>query len=181
MEKFAFIETELKGLCVIEPTVFTDSRGFFKETYNQREFKENNLTANFVQDNCSRSVKGVLRGLHYQKNYPQCKLIRVSKGEIFDISVDIRKESETYGKWFGVYLSESNKKQVYVPEGFAHGFLVLSEEADVCYKCSNFYFPNDEHGIIWNDEDLNIKWPTDGTTAPILSEKDKGWGLFREL
>ena len=186
----------IEGLYIIEPSVHGDSRGYFMETYNKRDMEEAGLNMNFVQDNQSMSVKGVLRGLHFQKQYPQAKLVRAIKGRVFDVAVDMRKNSKTYGKWFGVELSEENKKQFYIPEGFAHGFLVLSDVAEFCYKVTDFYHPNDEGGIAWNDPRIGIVWPEvigeykgsadcagyrlkDGT--PInLSEKDKKWSNFGE-
>ena len=175
MDKFKFTETEISGVYIIENTVFGDNRGFFMETYNEEEFKVAGLNMKFVQDNHSKSKKGVLRGLHFQKKFPQGKLVRVIKGAVFDVAVDLRKESKTYGKWTGVILSEENKKQFYIPEGFAHGFLVISDEAEFCYKCTEFYHPEDEGGVIWNDPDINIEWPMDklGDSEIILSEKDK--------
>lgn len=184
----------IDGLCVIEPTVHGDERGYFMETYNKRDMEEAGLSMEFVQDNQSKSVKGVLRGLHYQINYPQGKLVRVTKGCVFDVAVDIRKGSKTYGKWFGVELSEENKKQFYIPTGFAHGFLVLSDEAEFCYKCTDFYHPNDEGGIAWNDPTIGIEWPQvegeylgnasaksysmkDGTPLK-LSDKDEKWNTL---
>lgn len=149
----------IEGLCIIEPTVHGDERGYFMETYNQKDMEEAGLTMNFVQDNQSCSTKGVLRGLHYQKQFPQGKLVRVIKGKVFDVAVDLRTHSETYGKWFGVELSEENKKQFYIPEGFAHGFLVLSDVAEFCYKCTDFYHPGDEGGMAWNDPEIGIEWP----------------------
>lgn len=149
----------IEGLYVIEPTVHGDSRGYFMETYNQNDMLEAGLDMAFVQDNQSMSVKGVLRGLHYQKQYPQGKLVRVIKGRVFDVAVDLRAGSETYGKWFGVELSEENKKQFYISKGFAHGFLVLSETAEFCYKCTDFYRPGDEGGLAWNDPEIGIEWP----------------------
>jgi dTDP-4-dehydrorhamnose 3,5-epimerase len=175
MGKFKFIETPIKDLYVIEPTVYGDERGFFMETYNYNEFKEAGLDMVFVQDNHSKSKQGVLRGLHFQKEHPQGKLVRVIKGEVFDVAVDIRKDSETYGKWHGLILSEENKRQFYVPEGFAHGFLVLSDEAEFVYKCTDFYHPEDEGGIIWNDANININWPIENVGDISLSEKDKRW------
>ena len=141
----------IEGLCVIEPKVFGDNRGYFVETYNKNDMLEEGLDMEFVQDNQSSSSKGVLRGLHFQKHFPQGKLVRVTKGRVFDVAVDLRKESKTYGKWFGVELTEDNFKQFYIPEGFAHGFLVLSEQAEFCYKCTDFYHPDDEGGLAWND------------------------------
>lgn len=175
MSKFNIKETSIKGVYSIEPKVFEDKRGYFMETYNYEDFKAAGLDMVFVQDNQSSSTKGVLRGLHYQKNYPQGKLVRVIKGEVFDVAVDLRKDSETYGKWVGVVLSEENKMQFYIPEGFAHGFLVLSETAEFCYKCTEFYHPEDEDGIAWNDPEIGINWPIDNMEEIILSEKDKKW------
>ena len=149
----------IEGLCVIEPAVHGDARGYFMETYNKRDMEEAGLTMEFVQDNQSSSVKGVLRGLHFQKEYPQGKLVRVVKGSVFDVAVDLRKDSKTYGKWFGVELTEENKKQFYIPQGFAHGFLVLSDLAEFCYKCTDFYRPGDEGGLAWNDPAIGIEWP----------------------
>ena len=153
--------------------MFPDERGYFMETYNQKDFEEAGLGMTFVQDNQSMSVKGVLRGLHFQKQYPQGKLVRVVRGKVFDVAVDLRKDSQTYGKWFGVELSAENKKQFYIPEGFAHGFLVLSEEAEFCYKCTDFYHPGDEGGIKWDDPDIGIKWPLEEGTELVISEKDQ--------
>ncbi|MDO5348387.1 MAG: dTDP-4-dehydrorhamnose 3,5-epimerase [Lachnospiraceae bacterium] len=149
----------IEGLCVIQPAVHGDSRGYFMETYNQRDMAEHDLNMVFVQDNQSCSAKGVLRGLHFQKEFPQGKLVRVVKGAVFDVAVDLRSSSKTYGKWFGVELTEENKKQFYIPEGFAHGFLVLSDIAEFCYKCTDFYHPGDEGGLAWNDPEIGITWP----------------------
>ena len=181
----------IEGLCIIEPTVFGDNRGYFMETYNFNDMKEQGLDMVFVQDNQSMSVKGVLRGLHFQKQYPQGKLVRVIKGRVFDVAVDLRANSDSYGKWYGVELTEENKKQFYIPRGFAHGFLVLSETAEFCYKCTDFYHPNDEGGLAWNDPKIGIEWPelvgeyagsasaqgyamSDGTPLN-MSEKDQKW------
>ena len=181
----------INGLCIIEPAVHGDNRGYFMETYNQNDMNEAGLDMVFVQDNQSSSSKGVLRGLHFQKQFPQGKLVRVIKGSVFDVAVDLRSDSETYGKWFGVELTEENKKQCYIPEGFAHGFLVLSDIAEFCYKCTDFYHPGDEGGLAWNDPEIDIKWPqlvgeysgsadsegymlSDGTKLN-LSDKDKKW------
>lgn len=172
MGNFKFIKTDIEGLTIIEPTVLGDERGYFLETFQCEEFAQAGLPVNFVQDNQSKSKKGVLRGLHFQKQNPQGKLVRVISGEVYDVGVDIRKNSPTFGNYFSVILSEENKKQFYVPEGFAHGFLVLSETAEFVYKCTRLYDPNDEGGIAWNDCDINIDWPLDGL-EPILSEKDK--------
>lgn len=180
----------IEGLCVIRPLIHGDNRGYFYESYNQNDMRENGIDITFVQDNQSKSSKGVLRGLHFQKQYPQAKLVRVIRGEVFDVAVDIRKGSKTFGKWFGVELTEENKKQFLIPRGFAHGFLVLSDEAEFCYKCDDFYHPNDEGGIAWNDPQIGIVWPelkkeysekslkyeyfVDGIPL-MLSEKDQKW------
>ena len=171
----------IEGLFVIEPTVFKDERGYFMETYNQNDFKEAGLDMVFVQDNQSMSVKGVLRGLHFQKQFPQGKLVRAVRGTVFDVAVDLRTSSETYGKWFGVELSAENKKQFYIPEGFAHGFLVLSDEAEFAYKCTDFYHPNDEGGLAWNDPDIGVEWPIPEGMELTISEKDHKWGGIKEL
>lgn len=180
MGKIKVTTCDIKGLCVIEPTVFKDERGYFMETYNQNDFKEAGLDMVFVQDNQSMSARGVLRGLHYQKQFPQGKLVRVVRGEVFDVAVDLRVDSETYGKWFGVTLSAENKKQFYIPEGFAHGFLVLSDEAEFVYKCTDFYHPGDEGGMAWNDPDIGIDWPLQEGVELIISEKDQKWGGFKD-
>jgi len=174
----------IEGLKVIEPQVFGDNRGYFMETYNYNDFKEAGIDCEFVQDNQSASKKGVLRGLHFQINYPQDKLVRVIKGRVFDVAVDLREGSKTYGKWFGVELSEDNKKQFFIPKNFAHGFLVLSDYAEFCYKVTDFYHPNDEGGLMWNDPDIGVEWPMpEGMTADdlILSEKDKVNWSYKEL
>lgn len=181
MGKIKVTKCPIEGLVVIEPTVFGDHRGYFMETYNQEDMRAAGLDMTFVQDNQSMSVKGVLRGLHYQKEHPQGKLVRVIKGTVFDVAVDLRKDSKTFGKWYGVELSEENKKQFYIPEGFAHGFLVISETAEFCYKCTNFYHSGDEGGLIWNDPDIGINWPIDDVMTVNLSEKDKQWKLLSEL
>ena len=165
----------IKGLCVIEPTVHGDARGYFMETYNQKDMEEAGLTMQFVQDNQSCSTKGVLRGLHFQKQFPQGKLVRVVRGKVFDVAVDLRSDSKTYGKWFGVELSAENMKQFYIPEGFAHGFLVLSDEAEFCYKCTDFYHPGDEGGLAWNDPEIGVGWPLEEGVDLIISEKDQKW------
>ena len=149
----------IQGLCVITPAVHGDNRGYFMETYSQRDMEDAGININFVQDNQSMSTKGVLRGLHFQKNFPQTKLVRAIKGSVFDVAVDLRKNSETYGKWYGIELSEENKKQFLIPKGFAHGFLVLTDTAEFCYKCDDFYHPNDEGGLAWNDPEIGIDWP----------------------
>lgn len=177
MGKFNFIATGIADLYVIEPTVFGDSRGYFMETYNA-EFEPyikhlDGSPAQFVQDNQSRSKKGVLRGLHFQKKNPQGKLVRCLEGEVFDVAVDLRGGSETFGKWYGVLLSEENKKQFYVPEGFAHGFVVLTDTATFAYKCTRLYDPSDEGGLMWNDPDIGVDWHIPEGMEILLSEKDK--------
>jgi dTDP-4-dehydrorhamnose 3,5-epimerase len=163
------LPTKLDGVYIIEPQVFSDDRGFFMETYQQRRYSEASIEQLFVQDNLSSSIRGTLRGLHYQVNHEQAKLIQVVKGTIFDVAVDIRKGSPSFGQWTGVHLSGDNKRQVFIAEGFAHGFCVLSEVAHVVYKCSDFYAPKDEGGILWSDPDLAIEWPI---SEPLLSAKD---------
>ena len=180
MGKIKVTTCGIEGLKVIEPTVFGDERGYFMETYNYNDFKEAGIDMEFVQDNQSSSRKGVLRGLHFQIHYPQDKLVRVVNGEVFDVAVDLRAGSETYGKWFGVELSAENKKQFYIPEGFAHGFLVLSDEAEFAYKCTDFYHPGDEGGLKWDDPDIGVEWPTEEGMELIISEKDKKWGGFKD-
>jgi dTDP-4-dehydrorhamnose 3,5-epimerase len=167
------VESNLPGVCVIEPKVFADERGFFLEFFNARSFAELGLARDFVQDNHSRSGQGVLRGLHFQLHRPQAKLIRVICGAIFDVAVDVRRGSPTFGRWFGVELSADNKRMMFVPEGFAHGFYVSSEVAEITYKCSQFYAPEDDRGIAWNDPAVGIAWPLNGT-PPILSNRDRG-------
>ncbi|MDM8538098.1 dTDP-4-dehydrorhamnose 3,5-epimerase [Desulfobacterales bacterium HSG17] len=163
------VNTSLPGVLLIETTAYTDERGFFMETYSQRKYKQAGIDACFVQDNCSQSQRGTLRGLHYQLQHPQGKLIYVTNGEIFDIVVDIRFGSPTFGKWYGSHLSSQNHHQLYIPQGFAHGFYVLSDIAEVTYKCTDFYTPGDEYGIFWADPDIDVKWLME---RPILSEKD---------
>ena len=197
MSQIKVTKAPIEGLYVIEPTVHGDSRGYFMETYNYNDMKKHGLDMAFVQDNQSKSSKGVLRGLHYQIKHPQGKLVRVIRGRVFDVAVDIRKGSSTYGKWFGVELSEENKKQFYISPGFAHGFLVLSDEAEFCYKCTDFYHPDDEGGIAWNDPTIGIVWPevlgsyngsakvdgytlSDGTKLN-LSEKDQKWKCLIDI
>ena len=181
MGKFEFIATPIKDLVVIVPKVFEDNRGFFMESYNFRDFRENGIDVIFVQDNHSKSKKGVLRGLHFQKKHPQGKLVRVIKGKVFDVAVDLRKGSPTFGKWFGIELSAENKKQLYIPVGFAHGFLSLDDDTEFVYKCTDYYYPEDECGIAWNDPDLNIKWPLDEVKEVIISNKDKNLPNFKEV
>lgn len=180
MSKFKFKEMNICGMYEVETTVFGDDRGYFMETYNYEEFKNAGLDMRFVQDNQSRSKRGVLRGLHFQTKKSQGKLVRVISGEVFDVGVDLRPGSATFGKWAGSVLSSENKKQLYIPEGFAHGFLVLSEEAEFVYKCTNFYAPEYDSGIMWNDEEIAIKWPMDEGANIILSEKDKKQQSFKQ-
>ncbi|MBP2046669.1 dTDP-4-dehydrorhamnose 3,5-epimerase [Methanobacterium aggregans] len=180
MGKFKFMETSIEGVYIVEPTVFGDERGYFMETYHEMEFKEAGIDAAFLQDNQSKSKRGVLRGLHFQRTKPQGKLVRVIRGEVFDAAVDLRRDSPTYGKWEGVVLSEDNKKQFYIPEGFAHGFLVLSDEAEFTYKCTDFYDADDEAGILWNDPEIGVEWPLEGVDELILSEKDEKWKTLAE-
>lgn len=191
MGEIKVTKTPIEGLCIIEPAVLGDNRGYFTETYNQRDMEQAGIHTVFVQDNQSMSTKGVLRGLHFQKQYPQAKLVRVIKGAVYDVVVDLRSSSKTYGQWHGVLLTEENRLQFYVPEGFAHGFLVLSDYAEFCYKCSDFYHPGDEGGLAWNDPEIGIEWPElegeftslsspegyhmkDGTPLN-MSEKDTKW------
>ncbi len=173
MPNFKFTKTSIEGLTIIEPTLHGDHRGYFLETYHQKDFSDNGVDAVFVQDNQSKSKKGVLRGLHYQINNPQGKLVRVISGEIYDVAVDLRKDSKTYGQWYGIVLSEENRLQFYIPEGFAHGFLVLRDFAVFAYKCTRFYDPKDEGGLAWDDETLNIDWHKYFDGEIIVSEKDK--------
>ena len=196
MEQIKVTKAPIEGLYIIEPTVHGDTRGYFVETYNQRDMHEAGLDMVFVQDNQSMSVKGVLRGLHFQKEFPQGKLVRVIKGRVFDVAVDLRSGSKTFGQWFGVELSEENKKQFYISEGFAHGFLVLSDTAEFCYKVTDFYHPGDEGGLAWNDPEIGIEWPEvqgaypgsadasgytmeDGTKLN-LSDKDQKWATLKD-
>lgn len=181
MSNFNFIKTKINDLYIIEPKVFGDDRGYFMETYSKKDFYEAGLTMEFVQDNESKSKKGVLRGMHFQTKNTQGKLVRVTQGAVYDVAVDLRKGSETYGKWEGILLTAENKKQFYVPEGFAHGFLVVSDEAIFNYKCTNFYSPEYDSGLLWNDEDVAIEWPLDGIDEILLSEKDKIQKTLKEL
>lgn len=181
MGKISVEDTPIEGLKVITPTVFGDARGYFMETYNYNDFKEAGIDCQFVQDNQSASKKGVLRGLHFQINFPQDKLVRVVRGEVFDVAVDMRKGSKTYGQWYGVRLSEENKKQFFIPKNFAHGFLVLSDYAEFAYKCTDFYHPNDEGGVIYNDPDIGVEWPTEDGMELIMSEKDTKWPQLKEI
>lgn len=173
-----FINTALPGVTLIETDVFSDARGFFMETHHQGKYAEGGMVKPFVQDNRSHSVRNVLRGLHYQLLHPQAKLMCVVTGEIFDVAVDVRRGSPTFGRWDGMYLSAENKRQLFVPEGFAHGFCVLSETADVLYKCTDFYQPGDEQGVAWNDPGIGIAWPI---IEPLLSSKDSGYPNLRDI
>lgn len=168
-----FIKTSLQDVFLIEPTVFGDERGFFMETFRESSFREIGVSLSFVQDNHSRSRKGILRGLHYQKPNPQGKLVRVISGEVFDVAVDLRESSPTYGQWIGEYLSADNKRMLWVPPGFAHGFYVTSDEAEFVYKCTDYYAPQHEQSILWNDADLGIEWPIAAGEEPLLSDKDR--------
>lgn len=176
MGKIVVETCEIPGLKIITPQVHGDERGYFVETYNYNDFKAAGIDQVFVQDNQSASRKGVLRGLHFQIEHPQDKLVRVIRGEVFDVAVDLRQGSPTYGQWHGVILSEENKKQFFVPKNFAHGYLVLSDYAEFCYKCSDFYHPGDEGGIAWNDESIGVDWPLPDGMEPILSDRDRKWG-----
>lgn len=176
MGKITVENCEIEGLKVITPTVFGDARGYFMETYHYNDYKAAGIDVEFVQDNQSASKKGVLRGLHFQKEFPQDKLVRVIKGEVYDVAVDLREGSPTFGKWHGVLLSEENKKQFFIPKNFAHGFLVLSDYAEFCYKCTDFYHPNDEGGLLYNDPQIGVEWPISEGMELILSEKDTKWG-----
>lgn len=196
MGQIKVTKVSIEGLYVIEPAIHGDEQGYFMETYNLNDMKEAGLNLHFVQDNQSMSIKGVLRGLHFQKQYPQGKLVRVIRGTVFDVAVDLRANSRTYGQWYGVELTEKNKKQFYISEGFAHGFLVLSDMAEFCYKCTDFYHPGDEGGLAWNDPEIGITWPelkgeyngtasgkgytlNDGTELN-LSDKDQKWQRLKE-
>lgn len=176
---FIFIETQIKDVYIIESKKYGDNRGYFMETYKKSDFDSAGLKYDFVQDNQSKSQKGVLRGLHFQKKYPQAKLVRCIEGEVFDVAVDLRKSSPTYGKWVGVVLSAEKGNQFMIPKGFAHGFVVLSDTAIFCYKCDELYHPEDEAGVLWNDPNIGIDWPYDG--EPILSERDKKHKSITEL
>lgn len=181
MGKFNFIKTSIDGVIIVEPTAFGDSRGYFMETYQKEDFIKGGITVDFVQDNQSMSTKGVLRGLHFQKQFSQSKLVRCIRGAVFDVAVDLRPDSETYGKWEGVVLSAENKKQFFIPKNFAHGFLVLSDEAEFVYKVDDFYHPNDEGGLMWNDPDIAIEWPIEEGMEIKLSDKDKLHPPFKNL
>ncbi len=175
MGKITVATCHIEGLKVIAPQVFADQRGYFMETYNYNDFKEAGIDCVFVQDNQSASMKGVLRGLHFQISHPQDKLVRVLSGAVYDVAVDLRLDSPTYGQWHGVHLSAENHKQFFIPKNFAHGFLVLSEYAEFAYKCTEFYHPNDEGGLLYNDPDIGVEWPVPEGMEVILSERDKQW------
>ncbi len=181
MGKITVETCEIEGLKIITPTVFGDARGYFVETYNYNDYKEAGIDQIFVQDNQSSSVKNVLRGMHFQIRYPQDKLVRVIAGEVFDVALDLRPGSKTYGKWHGVVLSAENKKQFFVPKNFAHGFLVLSDYAEFAYKCTDFYHPGDEGGIMYNDPEVGIEWPIALGCEPIMSERDHKWGGIKQF
>ena len=178
MGNFTFIGTDIEGVYIVETKRFGDDRGYFTETYKKTDFDEAGLVYDFVQDNQSRSRGGVLRGLHFQKRFPQAKLVRVTEGEAFDVAVDLRKGSPTYGRWVGTILSADNMRQLMIPRGFAHGFLVLSEYSTLCYKCDDVYHPEDDGGIIWNDPDISVEWPF--TENILLSEKDRKLPLLKD-
>lgn len=175
MGSFIFKPTHIDGVCIIESKVYRDNRGCFMEMYNLGDFKEHGINQSFVQDNISISKRGTIRGLHFQRKYPQGKLVKVLQGKIFDVVVDIRKDSDTFGKWIGFTLNAQENMSIFISEGFAHGFLTLSDTAMLLYKCTDFYNPKDEAGLIWNDSTIGINWPLDGIKEIILSEKDKSW------
>lgn len=181
MDRFNIIETDFEGVYIIEPTVHNDNRGYFVKTYDEEEFKEKGLNLNFVQDDQSCSSKGVLRGLHFQKEHPQGKLVRVVRGKVFDVGVDLRKNSKTYGKWIGMILSDENKRQLFLPKGFAHGLLALEDNSIFLYKVDEFYYPDDEGGLKYDDEDIGIEWPLGDIKKVIITDKDKSWESFKEL
>ena len=181
MGKFQVENCEIEGLKVITPTVFGDERGYFMETYQYEDFKAAGIDVTFVQDNQSASKKGVLRGLHFQINFPQDKLVRVISGEVFDVAVDLREGSATYGQWHGELLSAENKKQFFIPKGFAHGFLVLSDYAEFCYKCTDYYHANDEGGLLWSDPAIGVEWPILEGMELTISDKDQKWGSIKDL
>ena len=181
MAQIKVTQAPIKGLYIIEPTIHGDSRGYFMESYSKRDMKAAGLDVNFVQDNQSMSIKGVLRGLHFQKKHPQGKLIRVIQGAVFDVAVDVRKDSPTYGQWFGIELSEENNRQMYIPEGFAHGFYVLTDIAKLFYKVTDYWYADDEVGIPWNDPSIGIHWPVSEGEVPILAEKDKSYSAFKDI
>lgn len=179
MGRLKIQKVPLEGLLIIEPQIYEDVSGYFMETYNRRDIEDMGLDIDFVQDNQSVSIKGVLRGLHFQKKYPQGKLMRVISGKIFDVAVDVRPNSNTFGQWYGVELSAENHKQFYIPAGFAHGFYVLSDDATISYKVTEYWHPNDEIGIPWDDPSIAVNWPIPSGEFPIIAEKDKNYELFK--
>lgn len=181
MGNFRFIQTDIDGLILVEPKIFADSRGYFAETYCKKDFEQGGIAADFVQDNQSFSRKNVIRGLHFQKKNPQGKLVRVLSGAVYDVAVDLRPDSKTFGKWFGAELSSQNRFQLYIPEGFAHGFQVLSDGAEFAYKCTRYYAPEDEGGIRWNDPEIGVTWQLDEEASAILSEKDNRLPWFKDV
>lgn len=181
MDRFNIKKTKLAGAYIIEPTVHADERGYFVKTYDEEEFKKKGLDFNFVQDDQSCSSKGVLRGLHFQKEHPQGKLIRVVRGTVFDVGVDLRKNSKTFGEWIGVELSDKNQKQLFLPRGFAHGFLALEDNSIFVYKVDELYYPCDEGGLAFDDKDIAINWPLDKIENLTMSDKDKRWPTLKEL
>ena len=181
MDRFNITETDFEGVYIIEPTVHSDERGYFVKTYDKEEFSKKGLDFNFVQDDQSCSAKGVLRGLHFQKKHPQGKLVRVVRGRVFDVGVDLRKNSKTYGKWIGVELSDENKKQLFLPKGFAHGLLALEDNSVFVYKVDELYYPGDEEGLRFDDEDIAIEWPLEDIDKLIMTDKDKSWKSFKDL
>lgn len=181
MGNFRFIQTDIEGLILVEPKIFTDSRGYFSETYCKKDFEQGGIAADFVQDNQSFSRKNVIRGLHFQKKNPQGKLVRVLSGAVYDVAVDLRPGSKTFGKWFGVELSGQNQLQLYIPEGFAHGFQALSDGAEFAYKCTRYYAPEDEGGIRWNDPEIGVTWRLDTEALAILSDKDSCLPWFKDI
>lgn len=178
---FTFHKTEIEGVIIVEPTVYGDARGYFTETYQKENFIKGGIDVDFVQDNQSMSVKGVLRGLHFQKTFPQSKLVRCIRGAVYDVAVDLREGSPTFGKYIGIELSAENKRQFFIPKNFAHGFLVLSDEAEFVYKVDDFYHPNDEGGLLWNDPDIGVEWPISEGMEIILSDKDKVNSTLKEI
>lgn len=172
------VKLELEGAMIVEPDVFPDDRGYFMETYQQNRYRENGIDVTFVQDNLSYSIKGTLRGLHFQHPHPQAKLVQVLQGEVFDVIVDVRRGSPTFGHWSAVGLSEENHRQLFVPKGFAHGYCVLSDNAVFSYKCSDFYVPECEKGVLWSDPDIGVDWPI---TTPMLSEKDRRYPILKNI
>ncbi len=179
--EFQIIKTPIAGLLIVEPKLFADPRGYFMETYRQRDFAALGISVDFVQDNQSKSRAGTLRGLHFQRENPQAKLVRVLAGKVFDVGVDLRKNSPSFGQWFGVVLDAEQKRQFFLPAGFAHGFLAMTEGAEFCYKCSDYYRADDEGGLAWDDPDIGIDWPLEGLGEPSLSDKDRAWPRLKDL